>query len=527
MEKQIRFEKDAVAALLAGVDQLADTIKVTVGPAGRNVVVGSPFGAPSVTNSGSAVAREIELSARDEDLGARIVREVAAKTSSAVGDGAATAVILTQGFLHTGFRSLMAGANPILLRRGIEKAASAAVKALQAAAVPVAGFDDISRIAAISSGSEDAGRLIAEAMERVKASGIVQIEISNTTQTRLEQVEGMQFDRGYISPYMITDAQHMESVLEEPLLLITDRKISSVQEILPIMEQAAKTGRKLAIVSDDVEGEALSTILINQLRGTLSCVCVKAPGFGDRRVELLEDMAILTGATFASKALNISLSELTLQDLGTAEKIRITSDSTILIGAGGNAQAIAARVEQLRRQSAAASSEFDREKLQERIAKLSGCVAVLYVGAATETAAREKKELFESGLHAARAAVDGGIVPGGCMGYVNAIPTVEKLAGKLSGDERTGAEIVASALEMPARQIIANAGGDGSAVLARLRERRSQTYGYDVSCGRYCDLLSAGIIDGAKVLCTALEQAASTAASLLTAGAMLWEDAAR
>ena len=526
MEKQIAFEKDAVAALLSGIDQLADTVKTTIGPRGRNVVLSSPFGAPVVTNSGGAVSKEIELPSRKENTGVQIIREVAEKTNAAVGDGTTTAMILAQKILHEGFRNLMSGANPVVLRKGLEKAARAAAGAIQAAAIPVSGFDDICRIASISSGSQEAGRLIAQAMEAVTASGIIQVEASNTAETRLELVEGMHFDRGYLSPYMVTDATHMEAVVEDPLLLITDKKLSSIQELLPLLEQVARAGEKLVILSEDVEGEALSTILVNQLRGTFQCICVKAPGFGDHRRELLQDMAVLTGATFVAKDLNMNVVDLTLDDLGRARKIKITSNSTILIGGCGEKAAIADRIALIRSQIAAAAPGFDREKLQERLAKLSGGVAMIRVGAATETAMREKQALFESGIHAAKAAVEGGVVPGGGLGYVNAIPAVEALAASLEGDEQLGARIVAAALEMPLRQIVENAGGDGSAVLAHIRSSGLAEYGYDVCSGRYCSLTEAGILDSAKVLCTALEHAVSVSASLLTTGALLWEDAA-
>ena len=487
MAKQIVYGEDARKALLSGIDQLANTVKVTMGPKGRNVVLGKKYGAPLITNDGVTIAKDIELEDAFENMGAQLVREVATKTNDVAGDGTTTATLLAQAIVHEGLKNVSAGANPMVMRKGMEKAVKTAVDTIKANSEAVKGSDDIARVGTVSSGDETIGKLIAEAMEKVSTSGVITIE------TGLEVVEGMQFDRGYISPYMVTDTEKMEAVIDDPYILITDKKISSIQEILPILEQIVKGGQKLFIIAEDVEGDALSTLLVNRLRGSFNCVCVKAPGFGDRRKEMLKDIAVLTGGTYVSSELNMNLPDVQLADLGRARQVKVTKDNTVIVDGAGDANEIKARVAEIKNTLAITTSDYDKEKLQERLAKLSGGVAVIKVGAQTEVAMKEQKLRVEDALNATRAAVEEGIVAGGGTAYVNAIPAVEKLVAKLSGDEKTGAAIIVKALQAPIRQIAENA--------------YTETY---------CDMIPAGIVDPTKVTRTALENAASIASCVLT-----------
>ena len=516
MAKQIVYGEDARKALLSGIDQLANTVKVTMGPKGRNVVLGKKYGAPLITNDGVTIAKDIELEDAFENMGAQLVREVATKTNDVAGDGTTTATLLAQAITHEGLKNVSAGANPMVMRKGMEKAVATAVEAIKANSEAVKGSDDIARVGAVSSGDESIGKLIAEAMEKVSASGVITIEESKTAETGLEVVEGMQFDRGYISPYMVTDTEKMEAVVDDPFILITDKKISSIQEILPILEQIVKSGQKLFIIAEDVEGDALSTLLVNRLRGSFNCVCVKAPGFGDRRKEMLKDIAILTGGTYVSSELNMNLPDVQISDLGRARQIKVTKDNTVIVDGCGDANEIKARVAEIKNTIAVTTSDYDKEKLQERLAKLSGGVAVIRVGAQTEVAMKEKKLRVEDALNATRAAVEEGIVAGGGTAYVNAIPAVEKLIAKLSGDEKTGAQIIAKALQAPIRQIAENAGVDGSIVFDKIRSSRKIGYGYNAYTETYCDMIPSGIVDPTKVTRTALENAASITACVLT-----------
>ncbi len=516
MAKQIIYGEDARKALQSGIDQLANTVKVTLGPKGRNVVLGKKFGAPLITNDGVTIAKDVELEDAFENMGAQLVREVATKTNDVAGDGTTTATLLAQAIIHEGLKNVSAGANPMVMRKGMEKAVATAVEAIKANSEAVKGSDDIARVGAVSSGDESVGKLIAEAMEKVSASGVITIEESKTAETGLEVVEGMQFDRGYISPYMVTDTEKMEAVVDDPFILITDKKISSIQEILPILEQIVKGGQKLVIIAEDVEGDALSTLLVNRLRGSFNCVCVKAPGFGDRRKEMLKDIAILTGGTYISSELNMNLPDVQISDLGRARQIKVTKDNTVIVDGCGDANEIRARVAEIKNTIAVTTSDYDKEKLQERLAKLSGGVAVIRVGAQTEVAMKEQKLRVEDALNATRAAVEEGIVAGGGTAYVNAIPAVEKLIAKLSGDEKTGAQIIAKALQAPVRQIAENAGVDGSIVFDKIRSSRKVGYGFNAYTETYCDMIPSGIVDPTKVTRTALENAVSITACVLT-----------
>ena len=516
MAKQILFGEDARKALQSGVDQLANTVKITLGPRGRNVVLDKKFGAPLITNDGVTIAKEIELDDAFENMGAQLVKEVSTKTNDVAGDGTTTATLLAQALIREGMKNVAAGANPMGVKRGIQKAVDAVVEAVVSNSKKVSGSEDIASAATISAGDEVIGKLIAEAMEKVSADGVITVEESKTAETYSEVVEGMQFDRGYIAPYMVTDTEKMEAVLDDPLILITDKKISSIQELLPLLEQVVQSGKKLLIVAEDVEGEALSTLIVNKLRGTLNVCCVKAPGFGDRRKEMLQDMAILTGGTVISSDLGYELKETTVDMLGKARQVKVNKDNTIIVDGSGDSKAIKDRVNQIRAQIEVTTSDYDREKLQERLAKLAGGVAIIRVGAATESEMKEKKLRIEDALNATRAAVEEGIVAGGGTAYVNAIPAVERLISKVEGDEKTGVRIVAKALSEPVKQIAINAGIDGSAVLEKIKNARKVGYGFDAYKETYCDMITAGIVDPTKVTRSALQNAASVAAILLT-----------
>ena len=521
MAKQIIYGEDARKALQSGIDQLANTVKVTLGPKGRNVVLGKKYGAPLITNDGVTIAKDVELEDAFQNMGAQLVREVATKTNDAAGDGTTTATLLAQAIVHEGLKNVSAGANPMVMRKGMEKAVKTAVDAIKANSEVIKGSDDIARVGAVSSGDEAVGKLIAEAMEKVTASGVITIEESKTAETGLDVVEGMQFDRGYISPYMVTDTEKMEAVVDDPYILITDKKISSIQEILPLLEQIVKGGQKLFIIAEDVEGDALSTLLVNRLRGSFNCVCVKAPGFGDRRKEMLKDIAVLTGGTYVSSELNMALTDVQISDLGRARQIKVTKDNTVIVDGMGDAGEIKARVAEIKNTLAVTTSDYDKEKLQERLAKLSGGVAVIKVGAQTEVAMKEQKLRVEDALNATRAAVEEGIVAGGGTAYVNAVPAVEKLISEVEGDEKTGVQIIVKALQEPIRQIAANAGIDGSVVLEKIKTSGKVGYGFDAYKEVYCDMISAGIVDPAKVTRSALENAASVSSMVLTTEALV------
>ena len=523
MAKMIVYGEDARKKLQSGIDQLADTVKVTLGPKGRNVVLGKKFGAPLITNDGVTIAKEVELEDPFENMGAQLIREVATKTNDVAGDGTTTATVLAQAITREGLKNLSAGANPMVMRKGIEKAVEAAVEAIKSHSVPVSDSAAIARVGAVSSGDEAIGALIAEAMEKVGTEGVITIEESKTAETGLEVVEGMQFDRGYISPYMVTDTDKMEAVLDDAYLLITDKKIASIQEILPILEPVVKAGKKMVIIAEDVEGDALATLLVNRLRGNFNCVCVKAPGFGDRRKEMLQDIAILTGGTVISSQLNMELTEATLNDLGRCRQMVITKDTSTIVDGAGDPEMIKARAHQIRASIATTTSDYDREKLQERLAKLSGGVAVIKVGAQTEVAMKEQKLRVEDALNAARAAVEEGIVAGGGTAQVNAVAAVEKLIAKLSGDEKTGAKIIASALQAPIRQIAENAGVDGSVVYEKIKNSKKIGYGYNAYTEQYVDMIASGIVDPTKVTRSSLENAASIAACVLTTESLVAE----
>ena len=516
MAKLIVYGEEARKKLQAGIDQLADTVKVTLGPKGRNVVLARKFGAPLVTNDGVTIAKEIELEDAFENMGAQLIREVATKTNDIAGDGTTTATVLAQAITREGVKNLSAGANPMVMRKGIEKAVDAAVAAIKEHSVAVNGIEDIARVGTVSSGDESIGALIAEAMDKVGTEGVITIEESKTAETGLDVVEGMQFDRGYISPYMVTDTDKMEAVLDDAFLLITDRKISIIQDILPILEPVVKAGKKMIIIAEDVEGDALATLLLNRLRGNFNVVCVKAPGFGDRRKEMLQDIAILTGGTVISSQLNMELTDASLNDLGRARQIVITKDTTTIVDGAGDPEDIKARAHQIRSAIATTTSDYDREKLQERLAKLSGGVAVIKVGAQTEVAMKEQKLRVEDALNAARAAVEEGIVAGGGTAQVNAVAAVEELIATLQGDERTGARIIASALQAPIRQIAENAGVDGSVVYEKIKNSGKVGFGYNAYTEEYCDMIACGIVDPTKVTRSSLENAASIAACVLT-----------
>ena len=516
MSKLIMRGDEARKALQAGVDQLADTVKITLGPKGRNVVLDKKYGAPLITNDGVSIAKEVELPDPFENMGAQLVKEVSTKTNDVAGDGTTTATLLAQAMIHEGLKNLAAGANPIVVKKGMAKAVEAAVAEVKKQAKKVDGSNDIARVGAVSSGDEEIGKLIADAMEKVSADGVITIEESKTAETYSEVVEGMQFDRGYITPYMVTDTEKMEAVIDDAYILITDKKISVISDILSILEQLVQSGKKLVIIAEDVEGEALNTLIVNRLRGTLNVVCVKAPGFGDRRKEMLQDIAILTGGTVISEEVGLELKTATVDMLGGARQVRITKENTPIVDGAGDAQAIKDRVGQIRNQIAVTTSDYDKEKLQERLAKLSGGVAVIKVGAATETEMKEKKLRIEDALNATRAAVEEGVVAGGGTIFVNIIPAVEALLDSVDGDEKTGVRIIAKALEAPIRQIAANAGLDGSVILEKVRNSGKLGYGFDAYKEEYCDMVAAGIIDPAKVTRSALENAASVSAMVLT-----------
>ena len=516
MSKLIKRDDEARKALEAGVNSLADTVKITLGPKGRNVVLDKKYGAPLITNDGVTIAKEIELDDPFENMGAQLVKEVSTKTNDVAGDGTTTATLLAQAMIHEGLKNLAAGANPIVVKKGMAKAVEAAVAEVKKQAKTVDGSKDIARVGAVSSGDEEIGKLIADAMEKVSADGVITIEESKTADTYSEVVEGMQFDRGYITPYMATDMEKMEANLDDPYILITDKKISVIADILPILEQIVQSGKKLLIIAEDVEGEALSTLIVNRLRGTLNVVCVKAPGFGDRRKEMLQDIAILTGGTVISEEVGLELKSATMDMLGRARQVKVTKENTTIVDGAGDSQAIKDRVGQIRTQISTTTSDYDKEKLQERLAKLAGGVAVIKVGAATETEMKEKKLRIEDALNATRAAVEEGVVAGGGTIFVNVIPAVEALLSSVEGDEKTGVRIVAKALEAPIRQIAANAGLDGSVILEKVRTSGKTGYGFDAYKEEYCDMVSAGIIDPAKVTRSALENAASVSAMVLT-----------
>ncbi len=521
MSKLIKSGEEARKALEVGVNTLADTVKVTLGPKGRNVVLDKKFGAPLITNDGVTIAKEIELDDPFENMGAQLVREVSTKTNDVAGDGTTTATLLAQAMVREGLKNLAAGANPVVMKKGMAKAVETAVEAIKANSQKVNGTDDIARVGTVSSGDEFIGKLIAEAMEKVSADGVITIEESKTAETYSEVVEGMMFDRGYITPYMVTDTEKMEAVIDDAYLLITDKKISVISDILPILEQLVQSGKKLVIIAEDVEGEALSTLIVNRLRGTLNVVCVKAPGFGDRRKEMLQDIAILTGGQVISEELGYELKSATIDMLGRARQIKVTKENTTIVDGAGDKQAIADRVAQIRAQIGVTTSEYDKEKLQERLAKLAGGVAVIKVGAATETEMKEKKLRIEDALNATRAAVEEGIVAGGGTAYVNAVPEVEKLIGEVEGDEKTGVQIIVKALQEPVRQIAANAGIDGSVVLEKIKTSGKVGYGFDAYNEVYCDMIGAGIVDPAKVTRSALENAASVSSMVLTTEALV------
>ena len=516
MAKQIIYGEEARKAIERGVNQLADTVKITLGPKGRNVVLDKKYGTPLITNDGVTIAKEIELEDAFENMGAQLIKEVSTKTNDVAGDGTTTATVLAQAMISEGLKNLAAGANPMVMKKGIQKAAAAAVEAVKAVSQPVSGSKDIARVGTISSGDEVIGSLIAEAMEKVSQNGVITIEESKTAETYSDVVEGMQFDRGYLSPYMVTDTDKMEAVIDDALILITDKKISNIQEILPLLEQIVKAGRKLLIIAEDVEGEALATIVLNKLRGTFTCICVKAPGFGDRRKEMLQDIAILTGGQVISSELGMELKEADISMLGQAHQVKVTKENTVIVDGAGDSSEIRARAAQIERQIETTTSDYDREKLQERMAKLAGGVAVIKVGAATETEMKEKKLRIEDALNATRAAVEEGIVAGGGTAYVIASKAAEKLVATLEGDEKTGAAIVAKALKAPIMQIAANAGVEGAVILNTVSGNENVNFGYDAANDTYGDMITLGIVDPTKVCRSALENSASVASMVLT-----------
>ena len=516
MAKIIKRGEEARKALESGVNQLADTVKITLGPKGRNVVLDKKFGTPLITNDGVSIAKEIELDDPFENMGAQLVREVSTKTNDVAGDGTTTATLLAQAMIREGLKNLAAGANPIVMKKGMAKAVDAAVAAIHQQSQKVNGTDDIARVGTVSSGDAFIGKLIAEAMEKVSADGVITIEESKTAETYSEVVEGMMFDRGYITPYMVTDTDKMEALIDDAYILITDKKISVISDILPLLEQLVQAGKKLFIIAEDVEGEALSTLIVNRLRGTLNVVCVKAPGFGDRRKEMLKDIAILTGGTYISSELNMNLPDTQITDLGTARQIKVTKDNTVIVDGAGDANEIKARIAEIKNTISVTTSDYDKEKLQERLAKLSGGVAVIKVGAQTEVAMKEQKLRVEDALNATRAAVEEGIVAGGGTAYVNAIPAVEKLVAKLSGDEKTGANMIATALRAPICQIAANAGVEGAVILDKVSKSKNANFGYDAAHDTFGDMIENGIVDPTKVCRSALENAASVSSMVLT-----------
>jgi chaperonin GroEL len=516
MAKQIIYGEEARNALKRGVDQLTDTVKITLGPKGRNVVLEKKFGTPLITNDGVTIAKEIELKDPFEDMGAQLIKEVSTKTNDTAGDGTTTATLLAQAMITEGLKNVAAGANPMSMRRGIKKAADAAVDALKANSQRVNGTQDIARVGTVSSDDPFIGNLIAEAMEKVSQNGVITIEESKTAETYSEVVEGMQFDRGYLTPYMVTNTEKMEALLENPYILITDKKVSNLQEILPVLEETMKAGKKLLVIAEDVEGDALTGIIVNKLRGTFTCVCVKAPGFGDRRKEMLEDIAILTGGQVVSSELGMQLDNFDIANFGTARQVKVTKENTIIIDGAGEPKAIKDRVEAINRQIQDTTSEYDKEKYTERIAKLAGGVAVVKVGAETETEMKEKKLRIEDALNATRAAVEEGIVAGGGTAYVKAAAAAEKRIDALEGDEKTGAAIVVKALQAPIRQIAENAGVEGAVVLKEVQKSGNVNYGYDVSTEEFVDMIEAGIVDPTKVCRSAIQNAASVSALVLT-----------
>ena len=515
MAKDIKFGEDARKALQSGVDRLANTVKVTLGPKGRNVVLDKKYGAPLITNDGVTIAKEVELDDPFENMGAQLVKEVATKTNDVAGDGTTTATVLAQALVREGLKNVTAGANPMIVRKGMAKAVDAAVGKIIENSKVIDGKNDIARVASVSSADETVGELIAEAMEKVTSNGVITVEESKTAETYSEVVEGMQFDRGYITPYMVTDTEKMEAVIDDAYILITDKKISNIQEILPLLEQIVQAGKKLVIVAEDIEGEALSTLIVNKLRGTFTCVAVKAPGFGDRRKDMLQDIAILTGGQVISEELGLDLKETQVEQLGRARQVKVTKEETIIVDGMGDKNEIAARVHQIKAQIEETTSEFDKEKLQERLAKLSGGVAVIKVGAATEVEMKEKKLRIEDALAATRAAVEEGIVAGGGTAYINALPAVEEMMNSLDGDEKTGAQIVLNALEEPVRQIAFNAGVEGSVIVNKIKDSDTGV-GYNALTGEYMDMLKNGVVDPTKVTRSALQNASSIASMILT-----------
>ena len=516
MAKQIRYGEDARRALQAGIDQLANTVKITLGPKGRNVVLDKKYGAPLITNDGVTIAKEIELKDPYENMGAQLIKEVATKTNDVAGDGTTTATLLAQAIVREGLKNLAAGANPMILKKGIEGATETAVEALKEISEPITGKEAIAQVASISAGDPEIGQLISDAMEKVGNDGVITVEESKTMKTELDTVEGMQFDRGYASAYMVTDSDKMVAELDNPMILITDKKISNIQEVLPVLEQVVQSGRKLLIIAEDVEGEALATLVLNKLRGTFTCVAVKAPGFGDRRKEMLQDIAILTGGTVISTELGIELKDAKVDMLGTARQVKVDKENTTIVEGAGAKEDIQARIQQIKAQIAETKSDYDREKLQERLAKLAGGVAVIHVGAATEVEMKERKMRIEDALAATRAAVEEGIVPGGGVALLNATAKVQHELTKYQGDAKTGVQIVLRAMEEPVRQIAANAGIDGAVIIDNIRRSRKQGYGFDALKGEYVEMTSRGIIDPTKVTRSALENAASVAAMVLT-----------
>ena len=521
MAKELAYGIDARNALKKGVDAVADTVKVTLGPKGRNVVLDKKFGSPLITNDGVTIAKEIELEDGMENMGAQLLKEVATKTNDAAGDGTTTAILLAQAFVREGMKNVAAGANPMIVRKGIQKAVNKAVESLAGISKKVNGSSDIARVGAVSSADEVIGKLIADAMEKVTSDGVITVEESKSAETYCEVVEGMQFDRGYISPYMVTDTDKMEAVIDDALLLITDKKISNIQDILPLLEQLVQSGKKLVIIAEDIEGEALSTLLVNKLRGTFTCVAVKAPGFGDRRKEMLTDIAILTGGEVISSDLGLELKDTTIDQLGKARQVKVNKENTIIVGGAGDPDQIKGRIAQIKSAIETTTSEFDKEKLQERLAKLSGGVAVIKVGAATETEMKEKKLRIEDALNATKAAVEEGIVPGGGTAFANILPDVAKLLDETEGDEKTGVAIVVKALEEPIRQIAFNAGKDGSVILDKILNSGKKSYGYDAYNDVFVDMMEAGIVDPTKVSRSALQNAASVASMILTTEALV------
>ena len=521
MAKELLYNEEARRALERGVNKLADTVKITMGPKGRNVVLDKKYGAPLITNDGVTIAKEIELDDPFENMGAQLVKEVATKTNDVAGDGTTTATLLAQALIREGMKNVAAGANPMIMRKGMFKAVETAVAAIRANSSKVSSSNDIARVGAISANDETIGQLIAEAMEKVSSDGVITVEESKTAETYSEVVEGMQFDRGYLSPYMTTDTDKMEAVIDDAFILITDKKISNIQEILPVLEQIVQAGKKLVIVAEDVEGEALATLIVNKLRGTFTCVAVKAPGFGDRRKEMLKDIATLTGGEVISEEVGLELKDAQLFQLGRARQVKISKENTIIVDGAGDKEEIASRIAQIRAQIAVTTSDFDKEKLQERLAKLSGGVAVIKVGAATETEMKEKKLRIEDALNATRAAVEEGMVAGGGVAFINAIPAVEKLLKASEGDEKTGVRTVLKALEEPMRQIAANAGIDGAVVIEKIRNSKRVGFGFDAFNEVYCDMFKAGIVDPTKVTRSAIENAASIASMVLTTEAVV------